>query len=67
VDADIQHPRIIFKHLLGPVAVMDIPVDDRHPRSLRSQVSSGNCNVVQKAKTHGPVGGGVVTRWPNRS
>ena len=31
VDGDVQRARIVAHHRLGPVSVVDIPIQDRHP------------------------------------
>jgi hypothetical protein len=48
--------------MLGPVAMMDIPVDNRDPVNAREHVCSGDCGIVEKAEPHCPVMFGMVTR-----
>ena len=50
---DVQHPVVGGEDLLGPVAVMDVPVEDQHPLGAgRERVGGGDGDVVEQAEAH---------------
>src|SRR5262245_26578780 len=57
--------RVVVKDTLGPVAVMDIPVDDGDAVDLFIavlRVFCGDGDVIKKAKPHGPLRGCMMAR-----
>ena len=53
--------------VLGPVAVVGVVVDDRHPFAPGAQVGRGDGHVVQEAEAHRSVGERVVAGGPDRA
>lgn len=60
---------IIVEDVLGPVSVMNVPIDDQHSRKfvLSHSLSRSNRRVVEQAKPHRIVGQRVMTRWPSQT
>ena len=52
---DVEHVGFVPEQRLGPVAVVDVPVDDQHPLTRGHQRSGGDCDVVDQAEAHRPV------------
>ena len=54
VDRDEQHARIGVEDLVGPVAVVDVPVEDQHPLgAVRvARPPRGDRDVVEEAEAH---------------
>src|SRR4029078_3139077 len=63
VRAEEENRRILFKAMLRTVSVMHIPVDDEHAAQtvLFLNVARRDSHVVEKTKTHRPVGFRMVT------
>src|SRR6476660_9965793 len=57
------------KDLLRPVAVMDVPIDDRHTFSAMPLLgmAGGDRNVVEYAKSHGRRRAGMMAGRPYRT
>ena len=66
MDARVKHLVACVEDLGGPVAVMDVPIQDQDPfrPALRDRVRGADRSVVAKAETHRPVGLGVMSRRP---
>lgn len=64
VDRHVQDSVVVPEHVLGAVAVVDIPVEYRHTLAPRAQQSGGDGHIVEHAEAHGSVGQGVVAGWP---
>jgi hypothetical protein len=66
VDARVEHRWVLVEDRLGPVAVVDVPVEDQ--RALdpvgRARVRRGDGDVVEEAEAHCSVGLGVVAGRP---
>ena len=60
----VQDLGIVPEERLGPVAVVDVPVDDQHPLPGRHQGGGGHGDIVDQAEAHRPVGQGMVARRP---
>ena len=62
VQRDRQHGRVVEEDLLGAVAVVDVPVDDRHPAeaALALRPARRDRRVVEEAEAHRRVALGVV-------
>ena len=67
VRAEEENRRILVKAMLRTVSVMHIPVDDEHAAQtvLFLNVARRDSYVVEKTKTHRPVGFRMVTGWPH--
>ena len=61
----VENPVCIVKDMLGPIAVMDIPVDDCHPGDPQEGPCCGNCSIVQETKSHPVHGSGMVPGGPH--
>ena len=62
VDRDEQHLRVGVEDVVGPVAVVDVPVEDQHalePVAV-DRVPRGDRHVVEQAEPHRPRDLGVV-------
>ena len=58
---DVEHVRVGPEHLLRAVAVVHVPVDDRHAlEAARARVRGRDRHVVEQAEAHGLRGPGVV-------
>src|SRR5690606_7533789 len=57
VEADIQHARVPPEDRLRADAVVDVEVDDRHPREsmLSLEVARSDRSVCVEAETHRPI------------
>ena len=62
MQRDREHRRVVEEDLLGPVAVVHVPVDDRHARdpALALRPAGGDRDVVDEAEAHRRVALGVV-------
>ena len=61
VEADVEHRRVVVEDGLGAVAVVGVPVEDRHPgRRAAAGVGRGDGRVVDQAEPHRPRPLGVV-------
>ena len=62
MQADEQDGRVAFEGVLGAIAVMHIPVDDRDPvhPALTAGIGCAYGHVIKEAKAHGPVALGMV-------
>ncbi len=66
MQGDEPDPGIGVDQGLGPVAVVDVPIDDQHARGAPSQeVSGAEGGVGHEAEAHRPVGEGVMPRGTN--
>ncbi len=54
VEGDVEDIGFLVEHFLGSVPVMNIPIDDGHPPTLRPQPGRRYRNVVEEAEPHGP-------------
>ena len=61
-----RHARVVVEDVLGAVAVVDVPVDDRHPLTVGGQLRGADRGVVEQAEPHRPVGEGVMPGRPGR-
>jgi hypothetical protein len=64
VGRDVQDPGVVPEDGLGPVAVVDVEVDDDHPLAPFGQGGGPHGDVVDHAETHRLLGQGVVSRRP---
>ena len=57
VRAEKENGRIIFKRVLGSVAVMHVPIHDQHALETvtRLKIARGNGHVIQETKSHGSI------------
>src|SRR5215831_3401030 len=69
VGAEKEDGRIVLETVLCGVAVMHIPVDDRHALQTVLFLNIASCNryVIKKAEPHRPVCLGMVTGRPYRT
>ena len=65
VQRDVQHVPARREHLLGGVAVMNIPIDDRDPPAPLDQHGGGDRHAVEKAEAHGDGAAGMVSGRPH--
>jgi hypothetical protein len=63
----VPDPRIGVDQILGPVAVVDVPIHDEHAREsvLFQRPARGDHDVVDQAESHRDVGACVVSRRPH--
>ena len=63
MGADVQHRGVLFKGMLGAVAMMHIPIEDQRLVNAvsRLQVARHDGHIVKQAKSHGLVVLGVVS------
>ena len=66
MGADEEHVRVRQEDVLRAVAVVDVVVDDGHPRPLLAGGGGGDGHVVEQAEPHGLGPRGVVTRGTHR-
>ena len=59
---DVHDARVVPEDVLGPVAVVDVPVDDEHPLTTRGERGGGDGNVVEEAEALTPGAGRMVPR-----
>ncbi|MFZ0248715.1 MAG: hypothetical protein WAL61_02120, partial [Acidimicrobiales bacterium] len=59
---DIENAGVIPEDGLGAIPVMDVPVDDQHPLTLRRKRCRTHGNVVEQAESHCAVRFCVMTR-----
>ena len=64
VRRDVEHVRVVVEHVLGAVAVVDVPVEDRHPLAGRGELGSADGGVVEQAEAHRPVGHRMMAGRP---
>ena len=64
MQADEQHARIILKHRLSAIAMMDIEIDDPDSRDamLLLRVAGRDRHVGKEAESHGPIRLGMMPR-----
>ena len=67
VQRDVEDARVVPEDVLRAVAVVDVPVEDRHPLEpmLRLRRAGRDRDVVEQAEAHRPVGRRVVARGPD--
>jgi hypothetical protein len=67
VDAKKEHRFVGLKGVLGTIAVVDVPIDDRHALNpaFGAQIMRGDRHIIKKTKAHYLVEFGVVARRPN--
>ncbi len=58
----VQHVRIVVEDVLGAVAVVHVPIDDRHALPGCCELRRSDRDVVEEAEAHRPVGHGMVSR-----
>jgi hypothetical protein len=60
---------IVVEDILRAVAVMHVPIDDQDARQAecRLRVFGRQGDVVEQAKTHAPLGRGVMPRRPHQA
>src|SRR5262252_3291580 len=66
---EVKDRRIIVENALRAVAVMNVPVENRHFVDFLItllRIPRRNSNVVEKTKTHGPIRCGMVSRRTHR-
>ncbi len=65
MQRDGEHRRVVEEDLLRPVAVVHVPVDDRHALdpALALRPAGGDRDVVDEAEAHRRAALGVVARW----
>ena len=62
---DVEHVGIALEEMLGPVAVVEIPVDDEHTGDAApSEMRGGDGDVVEEAEPHRPGTLRMVARRP---
>jgi hypothetical protein len=68
VDRDEQDARVAAEDLVGPVAVVDVPVEDQHALGAvrRRRMARRDRRVAEEAEAHRAVGLGVVARGTQR-
>ena len=67
VQRDVEDGRVVPEDVLRPVAVVDVPVDDRDPleAELGLRRARRDRDVVEEAEAHRAVGGRVVAGRPH--
>src|SRR6185369_9320963 len=63
VHREIIDRWIVVKDSLSSVAVMNVPIDNRHTLDFLVtglRIPSGDCHVIEKTKTHRPIGRGMM-------
>eukprot|EP00353_Schmidingerella_taraikaensis_P013471 CAMPEP_0185587976 /NCGR_PEP_ID=MMETSP0434-20130131/51407_1 /TAXON_ID=626734 ORGANISM="Favella taraikaensis, Strain Fe Narragansett Bay" /NCGR_SAMPLE_ID=MMETSP0434 /ASSEMBLY_ACC=CAM_ASM_000379 /LENGTH=133 /DNA_ID=CAMNT_0028210309 /DNA_START=265 /DNA_END=667 /DNA_ORIENTATION=+ len=50
VQAHIHHLTAVVEDVLGPIAVMDVPIDDQHALAGISCLPGSHCNVIDEAE-----------------
>lgn len=67
MHADVQHLRVRLKDVLGPVAVVDIPVNDEHAFQAKVPygILGGNGHVVEDAEAVRLIRLRVMSRRPD--
>ena len=67
VDAAKKYRAVFFKDVLRAIAVMDVPVDDRHfvAAAFGPQVVRGHRRIIEEAKAHNLLDFGVMARRPH--
>ena len=66
MNRHVEDGGIMLKNVLCAIAMMDVPVQYKHPLCtcpLRS--SCCNCCIVEEAKAHGHAAFCVMPRWPH--
>ncbi len=69
MGAQVLHGRVALEDRLGAVAVVDVEIHDGdalQPMPV-ARVGGGHGDVVEQAKAHRHLCGGVVARWPDRA
>ncbi len=64
VGRDIKDPGLVPKDVLRAVAVVHVPVQDEYALALGQQGGCRHRHIVENAKTHRPVGRGVMAGRP---
>ena len=64
MKAEVENPGIIFENVLGSVAVVHVPVNNRDPAKtmLCFEMHCRESNIVQQAESHGEIWFRVVSR-----
>ena len=67
--ADHQHPRIVGKHFLGAITVMDIEVDNGYPLQAMHfhRMTGSDGHIVEEAKAHRLGRSCMMARWTDRA
>lgn len=68
MGAGVEDIGVLLEEMLGPVAVMDVEVEDGDPGTtvVAAQVLAGHRGVIEVAETHGSIPLGVVPGLPHR-
>src|SRR5262249_35148223 len=62
VDREVEDVRIVPEDVLGAIAVVNVPVEDRDPGgALGARGGRGDRDVVEQAESHRAIARGVVT------
>ena len=64
VGRHVEDARVVVEHVLGAVAVVHVPVDDRHALAAGGELGGADRGVVEEAETHRPVVDGVMAWRP---
>ena len=48
MERDVKHPWVVVEHVLGPVSVVHVPVQDQDPLQsvLLHRILGGDCHIV---------------------
>ena len=57
----VEHPSVVPEDVLSTVSVVHVPVDDEHLLASLCKVCGRYGDVVQQAKSHSPIGRGMMT------
>ena len=66
VERHVKDVGPVVEHLLGPVAVVGVPVEHHDPLALCGKQAGGDRDVVEQAETHRSGGERVVPGRPHR-
>ena len=69
MDREEGHARVVVEHLLRPVAVMDVEIDDQDPVQFVpcQGIGGGDGHVPEQAEAHRGVLAGVMTGRPDQA
>ena len=63
---DVEHVGVVPEDVLGAVPMMHVPVDDEDPLPECRARGRGDGDIVDQTEAHGPVGGRMMPRRPDR-
>ena len=66
MDSQVKDVGAVIERLLGPVTVMHVPIEDRHPFSFGNESGGTDRDVVEDAEPSGRGGTGMVARRTDR-